>query len=210
MGKFDYNENRFLMSVNLTFQRRLAAKVLKVGKNRVWLDPACSSTIAPCTSTNTVRKLCKDSLIVAKTVSVHSFYHASQRKAEKQKGRHCGLGSRKGAKNARCNSKTQHIKRVRALRKTVNKYHKLGKIASREKKQLRSQIKGNEFKSRKVLIEQIIKMRNKAAEEKEQQRAKEALVKKKAERGLRKTQAHDQKILNKIEALKSQALTAHP
>nr|AGN29626.1 60S ribosomal protein L19 [Acartia pacifica] len=194
------------MAVNLTFQRRLAAKVLNVGKNKVWMDPECSSTIASCTSSNTIRKLCKDSIIVPKTVNVHSRYHANKRVAEKKKGRHMGLGKRKGAKNARCNKKTQYVRHIRALRHTLTKYYGLKKIDSSVKRNLRSRVKGNEFKSKKSLIETIIKMRNVANEEKEQAKIKQQMVQKAADKGLKKTKAHEQKIMDKIQAIKSKVM----
>merc|ERR1712137_689360 len=154
-----------------------------------------------------MRRLIKDSIVVARSVQVHSRYNANKRIAEKKKGRHSGLGKRKGCQNARCNKKTQHINHIRALRKCVKRYQKLDKITSNEKKKLMLKIKGNEFKSKKALTEEIIQRRNRAREEKAAQELKEKYAAKKKEKTEKKNSVHAQRLQEKIADLRKKAIS---
>ena len=58
--------------VSLKMQKRLAASVLKCGKNKVWLDPNEANDISMANSRHTVRKLVRDGLIIRKPCVVHS------------------------------------------------------------------------------------------------------------------------------------------
>merc|ERR1711915_781083 len=64
------------------------------------------------------------------------------------------------------NLKALHYHKVRALRNTLKKQFCLGKISAGEKRKLGRSISGNVFKTRKALIEQIIKNKNAAKETK--------------------------------------------
>ena len=86
-------------------QKRLAASVLKCGRNKVWLDPNEANDISMANSRHTVRKLVRDGLIIRKPCVVHSRWRVRQRMLAKRKGRHSGPGKRKGTKEARMPSK---------------------------------------------------------------------------------------------------------
>ena len=86
-------------------QKRLAASVLKCGRNKVWLDPNEVNDISMANSRHTVRKLVRDGLIIRKPCVVHSRWRVRQRLLAKRKGRHSGPGKRKGTKEARMPSK---------------------------------------------------------------------------------------------------------
>jgi len=161
---------------NLRNQRALAAKIKKVGKNKIWIDPNSIVTVAAANSTSAVKKLIKEGTINVPPSTIRSRYSANQRKLEKKKGRHSGLGCRKGAKNARMNLKALHYHKVRALRNTLKKQFCLGKISAGEKRTLGKSISGNCFKTRKALIEQIIKNKNAAKETKATIAEKERLT----------------------------------
>ena len=73
---------------SLRLQKRLAAGVMKCGKNKVWpilililililkvwLDPNEINEIANANSRQNIRKLIKDGLVIKKPVAVHSRY----------------------------------------------------------------------------------------------------------------------------------------
>ena len=79
------------------------------------------------------------------------------RMMEKRKGRHMGIGKRRGTKNARMPEKILWIRKIRTLRRLLKKYRSQGKIDSTLYKELYLLSKGNMFKNKKVLIEEVIK-----------------------------------------------------
>jgi large subunit ribosomal protein L19e len=76
--------------VSLKLQKRLAADVLKCGKNKVWLDPNEINEIALANSRRNIQKLYDDGLIIKKPVVVHSRARVALRNEAKRKGRHTG------------------------------------------------------------------------------------------------------------------------
>jgi len=79
----------------------LAASVLKCGKRKIWLDPNESTEIALANSRQNIRKLVKDGFVIRKPCVVHSRARFTKRNEAKRKGRHTGIGKRRGTANAR-------------------------------------------------------------------------------------------------------------
>ena len=69
------------------------------------------SEIGMANSRNHVRKLIKDKLIRKKNIEVHSRFRTIKKQEEKRKGRHMGIGKRRGSKNARMPEKVLWIRR---------------------------------------------------------------------------------------------------
>ncbi|CCJ29911.1 unnamed protein product [Pneumocystis jirovecii] len=113
---------------NLKYQKRLAAAVLKCGKRKIWLDPNEISEISNANSRQNIRRLIKDGLIIRKPSTMHSRYRVRQLHAAKRKGRHTGLGKRKGTAEARLSTKVQWQFRLRVLRRLLCRYRDDGKI----------------------------------------------------------------------------------
>ena len=141
--------------VNLRLQRRLAASILKCGRNRVWLDNKETTEIALATSRSHIKKLVRDGWVLKKNVVVHSRHRTNLRAAEKRKGRHMGTGKRRGCKDARMPQKVLWVRRQRALRRLLRKYRAQRKIDRNLYHRFYLLAKGNQFKNKKVLIETI-------------------------------------------------------
>jgi large subunit ribosomal protein L19e len=132
-----------------TLQRRLAARILKVGESRVWLDPAKREDINKAITAWDIRKLIKQGAIKALPAKVH--------KPRERKKRKRGPGSRKGKKYARLPRKRRWISTVRPLRRMLKELKDSKKLDNQTYRKLYMLVKGGMFRSRshlKVYLEQ--------------------------------------------------------
>lgn len=111
------------------------------------------------TSRMQVRGLIKDGVILKKPDVVHSRWRANKLAEAKKKGRHMGIGKRKGTKNARMPEKDIWIKKIRSLRASLKEMKQSSYITLEEYNKYYMQAKGNAFKSGKVMVDYIEKKR---------------------------------------------------
>ena len=104
---------------NLTSQRRLASRILKVGKNRVWIDPQKIEDVESAITREEVRKLVHEKIISAAPIQGVSRGRAKIIKEKKRRGRRKGPGSRSGTPRAVVTKKEAWMIKIRSLRKRL-------------------------------------------------------------------------------------------
>jgi large subunit ribosomal protein L19e len=104
---------------NLSSQRRLAAKILKVGENRVWIDPDRIGDVEGAITRQEIRKLIHDKVIDSLPQKGVSRSRAKIIQAKKKQGRRLGAGSYTGARHALETKKEAWMKKIRSLRRKL-------------------------------------------------------------------------------------------
>jgi large subunit ribosomal protein L19e len=116
---------------DLKSQRRLAAQILKVGENRVWIDPDRMDDVEGAITRQEVRKLISDRVIASLPQKGVSRSRAKLIQAKKKKGRRSGAGSYTGASHALETKKEAWMKKIRSLRRKLREL-KASRIISEE------------------------------------------------------------------------------
>jgi len=138
---------------NLSFQRRLAAKVLGVGKGRIRFNPERLEDLGDAITREDIRRLHRQGAIeVVKPAGT------SRGRARARSGRR-GPGSRKGTRES---GKRMWMRQVRALRRTLRELRERGEVDSKLYRRLYLLIKGGAVRSRRRLLE-IVEAEKRAA-----------------------------------------------
>ncbi len=136
----------------LSTQKRIAADILKVGESRIWIDPKSLEDVAEAVTREDVKKLIKRNVIQRKNKKGNSRGRYKRLKAQRDKGRRKGPGSRKGTRNAREPSKDRWIKNVRAMRRKLRELRDTGKIDKAVYREYYGKIKGGVFRNTSQLV----------------------------------------------------------
>lgn len=133
---------------DLANQKRIAAKVLKIGVHRVWIDPEASEQVAVAITRADIRGLVEEGVIKARAVKGVSRGRARARDEKRKYGHRKGHGKRKGAKYARTPKKESWMKKIRALRSRLKELRADGTLDKSNYCKLYRKAKGGEFRSR--------------------------------------------------------------
>ena len=121
-----------------SYQRILAARILKCGVNRVWVDPK-NQKIRLAVTRKDVRRFIKEGFIKKLPEKKKTkFFEKTQQKT----------GSKKGSKFARIRKKEPWLKIVRPQRKLLKEYRNQKQIDTRTYRIIYKLIKGNTFRSK--------------------------------------------------------------
>lgn len=137
--------------MNLTTQKRLAASILKVGVNRVWIDPEQMEEVSRAITRESVKQLINQKVIKAKPQQGISSYRSKKLKEQKKKGKRKGPGSIKGAKGARTPKKKAWMTTIRALRRDLKDMREKEEIDATTYRKLYRMAKGGAFRSKSYM-----------------------------------------------------------
>jgi large subunit ribosomal protein L19e len=101
---------------DLSSQRRLAAQILKVGRNRVWIDPERMDDVEGAITRDEIKKLIHEKVIASLAEKGVSRARA---KVIRGKGRRKGQGSHGGSGHAKISKKEAWMSKIRSLRKRL-------------------------------------------------------------------------------------------
>jgi len=140
---------------DLSAQKRLAADVLDVGENRVWLDPEAQGDIAEAITRDEIRELVDEGRIQADEPSGNSRGRARERNAKRAYGHQKGHGKRRGKKGARQNKKEDWQNKIRAQRRKLRELRDKGELTPTQYRELYKKAGGGEFRSVRYLLNYI-------------------------------------------------------
>ena len=126
----------------LSNKKQLAAKVLKVGKDRIYFNPESLKQIEEAITRQDILDLKEAGAIVVKPIS-------GRKKVVKRKHRR-GMGKIKKRVNDR---KKKYVVLTRKLRTHAKSLKKRGQIDSEKYSDIRKKIRASKFKSKRHLIE---------------------------------------------------------
>ena len=133
--------------MNLKTQRRLAAEILKVGENRVWIDPEYLDEVALAITREEIRRYIHEGIIRAKPKLGISRARARYIHAQKKKGRRRGPGTRSGGAKSRVTKKERWMRRIRAIRRRLRELRDRRAISVSVYRKLYGMAGGGAFKS---------------------------------------------------------------
>ncbi len=134
--------------MKLDKKKRLAADVLGVGVNRIWIDPQMAEDVAAALTRADINRLVKEGTIVAKQKTGTSRGRTRVRELKRKEGRRRGHGSRRGGQNARTPRKRKWIQMIRPIRKRLKDLRKEGALKEGEYRRLYKMAKGGSFRNR--------------------------------------------------------------
>ena len=134
-----------------TTVRRIASEILKVGESKVRFKTDSMKKIEDALTREDIRALVKEGSIYAIAKRGVSRARGMEKRGQTKKGRRGGMGSRKGTPSARLDAKEAWIAKVRAQRRFLATLVEGKRIAPESVRKVYLMIKGNAFKSVKIL-----------------------------------------------------------
>ena len=137
---------------DLKSQKRMAADILGVGKNRVWIDPNRVEDVSVAIMKDDIRELIEEGAIQKKDVEGQSRGRTREKQKQKKKGRGKGHGKRQGKKHSKISKKEKWMTKIRAQRKKLKELRDEGQITSSRYRELYKKSKGGEIRDLKHLM----------------------------------------------------------
>ncbi len=133
--------------MNLTSQKRVATRILKVGRGRVWINPNRIDDVEAAITRSDVRRLIHEGAIQQLQKKGVSHSRAQITKEKRNKGLGRGSGVKSGASHAVITKKEMWMKKIRALRKELRELKTKRRITASSYRQLYDKANGGVFES---------------------------------------------------------------
>ncbi|MCH1462148.1 MAG: 50S ribosomal protein L19e [Candidatus Poseidonia sp.] len=133
--------------MQITNQKRIAARLLKCGVNRVWINPSFVDQVASAVQTDDIREFIDEGWIKAKPVKGTSRVRARARLEQKKKGRRKGQGTRSGSSNARNPRKNRWMRTIRSQRRVLKELRSEDTIEPSQYRRYYLKAKGGSYRS---------------------------------------------------------------
>ncbi|MHA2428238.1 MAG: 50S ribosomal protein L19e [Candidatus Hermodarchaeia archaeon] len=133
--------------MNVRSQRKLAARLLKIGQNRVWIDPNRLDDVAMAIRRDDIRRLIHEGAIRKLPIQGISRARAKELHEKRRRGLRRGHGSRKGKGTAKVSSKERWMAKIRAIRRHLKTLRARRIIRPRDYRRLYRLAKGGVFPS---------------------------------------------------------------
>ncbi|NIO44581.1 MAG: 50S ribosomal protein L19e [Candidatus Aenigmarchaeota archaeon] len=127
----------------MNLQRKLAAKVLKCGVEKIWIDPK-NEKVRQAITRRDIRRFIKEGVI--------KKLPEKKKVKRKIKKRQQKTGSRKGSAGARIGKKTNWLRVVRPQRRLLKELKEKGQLKPLIYRKIYKMIKGNAFRSKAHLM----------------------------------------------------------
>ncbi len=128
--------------MDLTVQRRMAAEILGVGINRIWIDPSKSEEVMSAITREDIK-----GLIERGVISKRPEKGTSRVRVRARRGKRRGPGSKKGALKARLSMENLWPAKIRALRSFLRYLRDRRIITRKVYRDLYLKAKGGSFAS---------------------------------------------------------------
>lgn len=137
--------------MNLRSQRRLASQILKVGQNRVWIDPDEVEKVSSAITRDEVKRLIHEGVIKPLPPRGTSRGRTRILHGKRIVGRRTGPGGRKGTRR----SENTWVKRIRSIRRRLRQLRDKRIIDRPAYRKLSLMAKGGVFRSSSHVNEYI-------------------------------------------------------
>ncbi len=126
-------------------QRRMASEILKVGINRVWIDPDAGKKVSAAITRDDVRRLIEKGIIGKRDELGTSRARARARGEKRRKGRPRGAATRRGSS---VSDKRDWINTIRPIRRLLKAMLSKGEVSKKEYTDLYAKARGGYFRSK--------------------------------------------------------------
>jgi len=137
--------------VNLRNQRRLASGILRVGRNRVWMDPDEVEKVSSAITRDEVRRLIHEGVIRAMPDEGTSRGRKRLLHKKRVHGRRRGPGTKKGIRE----SGESWVERIRSVRRRLRQLRDTRMIEQSSYRKLILMAKGGSFRSARHVDEYV-------------------------------------------------------
>jgi len=135
--------------MNLASKKRIAADLIGISKDRVWLDDEYAEDIKSALTRQDIKRLIVKGIIRAKQKRCSSRVRARKILVQKRKGKKKGEGKRKGKSTARLSRKESWMEKIRSQRTFINELKAKERITRKTYTSLRGKAKSGIFRNKR-------------------------------------------------------------